>query len=147
MAKHTAVPLEVVAKLRSVCLRLPEAYEEAAWVGTRWCVRKKNFAHVLCIAAGWPPAYARAAGISRLTEAATTPESICVLTFRSPIAETNVHSFAQLPYFRPGWWPDIVGVVLDAATDWDEVAIFLTVSYHTMAPKKLGALLHQAKDR
>lgn len=143
MVKRTAVPLEIVAKLRSICLRLPEAYEEAAWVGVRWCVGTKNFAHVLCIQAGWPPAYARAIG---LTGAAANPGPICVLTFRSPIAEVNVHSFAQLPYFRPGWWPDIVGVVLGAATDWDEVAVLLTESYRTMAPKKLRVLLNQAQD-
>jgi hypothetical protein len=48
--------------VRSICLELPEAYEEQAWVGTRWCVRKKNFAHVLTVVDGYPPAYARAVG-------------------------------------------------------------------------------------
>ena len=35
------IPPEVLAALRSVCLPLPEAYEEPA-VGVRWCIRKKN---------------------------------------------------------------------------------------------------------
>ena len=39
---------------RLTCLDLPEAYEEQAWAGTRWMVRKKNFAHVLMIDRGWP---------------------------------------------------------------------------------------------
>ena len=61
-SQRATVPRDVVAKLRLICLGLPDAYEESAWVGTRWCIRKKNFAHVLMIDAGWPPAYARLAG-------------------------------------------------------------------------------------
>src|SRR5688572_15094865 len=60
--KRKDVPREVLSKLRLVCLDLPEAYEEAAWAGTRWMVSKKNFAHVLMIDDGWPPAYVQAAG-------------------------------------------------------------------------------------
>ena len=30
------VPLEVLAKIRPVCVALPQAYEEQAWVGTRF---------------------------------------------------------------------------------------------------------------
>lgn len=40
-------PDTLVEKLRTICLDLPEVVEEAAWTGTRWCVRKKNFAHVV----------------------------------------------------------------------------------------------------
>ena len=61
MPENSGVPLEIVAELRSVCLGLPEAYEEPAWVGTRWRIRKRTFAHVLTVDSGWPPAYARAA--------------------------------------------------------------------------------------
>jgi hypothetical protein len=55
-ADHPDVPPETVAKLRSVCIGLPEAYEEEAWVGTRWRIRKRTFAHVLMADSGWPPA-------------------------------------------------------------------------------------------
>ena len=126
---HLEVPREIVAKLRSICLDLPEAYEEAAWVGTRWSVRKKNFAHVLMIDAGWPPAYAKVAD-------ARGP--ICVLTFRSATAALDTPRFGRPPFFRPGWWPNIVGLVVDARTDWDEVAALLTTSYCVLAPKKLA---------
>jgi hypothetical protein len=44
-----------VAELRAICLGLPEAREERAWVGTRWMVGKKTFAHVLTVEDGWPP--------------------------------------------------------------------------------------------
>lgn len=40
--KHPQVPAAVLARLRAACLALPDAYEEQAWVGTRWMVRKKT---------------------------------------------------------------------------------------------------------
>lgn len=125
-------PPEIVARLRSVCLALPEAVEERAWAGTRWCVRKKNFAHVLMIAAGWPPAYAKAAA---------SDGPVCVMTFRSPLPELDAFAYTGSPFFRPGWWPDIVGMVLDDRTDWDAVAGLVTESYCRLAPKKLAQAL------
>ena len=53
---------KVVDTLARSAWRLPEAYEEQAWVGTRWRVGTRTFAHVLAVDSGWPPAYARAAG-------------------------------------------------------------------------------------
>jgi hypothetical protein len=41
------VPHDVERRLRELCLELPDAYEERAWVGTRWRVRNRTFAHVL----------------------------------------------------------------------------------------------------
>jgi hypothetical protein len=135
MRSHATVPDEVLTKLRLICLGLPEAYEEAAWVGTRWCVGKKNFAHVLMIADAWPPAYAKAA------QSIKAHGPICVMTFRSPLAALHAPSFESAPFFRPGWWPDIAGIVLNAATDWNEVEALVIESYRTLAPKKLLALL------
>jgi hypothetical protein len=132
VGKHPEVPKEIVARLQLTCLDLPEAYEEAAWVGTRWMVRKKNFAHVLMIAGGWPPAYAKVA---------RTDGPVCVLTFRSPRAAAEVPRFGGPPFFRPGWWPDIVGMVLDDGSDWYDVAALVTRSYCVLAPRKLAALV------
>ena len=70
----------VVASLRAICLALPEARQEDAWVGTRWRVRTKTFAHVLVVADGWPPAYARAAGIDG---------PATVLTFRAAVPSSR----------------------------------------------------------
>ena len=53
---------EVVARLREICGKFPEAYEERAWVGTRWRIRTKTFAHVLVVVDGRPESYARAVG-------------------------------------------------------------------------------------
>jgi hypothetical protein len=127
---RSEVPTDVIDKLRAVCLDLPEAYEEEAWVGTRWRVRQRTFAHVLVLADGWPPAYARAAGIDG---------PACLLTFESAGAELDTLSAIGPPYFKPPWRPTVVGVILDRGVDWDEVAELLTESYCVLAPKALVA--------
>ena len=129
MTEDAEVSPGIVTALRSVCLALPEAYEEKAWVGTRWRIRKKTFAHVLMIDAGWPPAYARVA---------RSDGPICVMTFRSKLPELDAFAYTWAPFFRPGWWPDIVGMVLDAEADWDEVGELINESYCMLAPKNLA---------
>ena len=128
------VAAEIVDRLRSVCLAFPEAYEELAWVGTRWRIRKKTFAHVLTIDAGRPPGYARAAA---------TDGPITVLTFESSGPELAALSEAGHPFFKPPWRPTVVGMVLGAAVDWDEVAELLAESYCVHAPKKLVELVER----
>jgi YjbR len=119
---------EIVASLRSICLDLPDVGEEEAWVGTRWRVRTKTFAHVLAIAGGWPPAYARAA---------STDGPATVVTFRSRGPELEALGAVGPPFFRPVWHPEAVGMVLTDEVDWDEIAELLTESYCTLAPPSL----------
>jgi hypothetical protein len=121
----------IVSRLRAICLEFPDAYEEQAWVGTRWMIRKKNFAHVLRIDAGWPPAYARAA---------KTEGPVTVLTFRSS-ARLQAPRFSKPPFFKPVWWPDIAGMTIDARTDWEEASDLLAGSYRLLAPRQLAAQL------
>jgi hypothetical protein len=45
----------LVKKVRIICLALPEAYEEPAWVGTRWRIRKLTIAHIFNIDFGQGP--------------------------------------------------------------------------------------------
>jgi hypothetical protein len=129
---HPSVPAAILRELRTICTELPETYEEAAWVGVRWMVRKKNFAHVLMIKDSWPPEYSRVAG---------TPGPACVLTFRSMGRAHEPPSFDSTPFFRPPWFANIVGMTLDTRTDWDRVGRLLVTSYRVLAPKKLVALL------
>ena len=132
MTERPTVLHAVLAELRSVCLVLPEAYEEPAWVGTRWRIRTRTFAHVLAIDSGWPPAYARAAA---------SDGPLTVMTFRASGPDLDALEHAGHPFFRPRWWNDIVGMVIDRDVDWSEVAELLTDSYRLLAPKKLAALL------
>jgi hypothetical protein len=125
--KRPDVPARIVTRLRSICCRFPAAHEEAAWVGVRWRIGRNTFAHVLMIADGWPPAYAKAA---------STDGPCCVLTFRSRLPEVDADAFRGHPFFKPVWWPDIAGMFLDGDTDWKDVAKLLEASYHLLAPKR-----------
>lgn len=125
----SAVPDELVARLRSICLALPETYEEPAWTGTRWRVRHKTFAHILTIADGWPPAYA---------SAAHTDGPAHVVMVRS--TDDELEALRQLgpPYFPTPWRSDEIGVHLTADTDWTEITELVSDSYRNQAPRGLA---------
>ncbi len=126
------VSAEILAALRSVCLGLPETYEEPAWVGTRWCVRRKTFAHVIAVDTGSSPSIAKIAH-------AIGPGT--VLVFRSSGPELVALRNSGPPFFHAGWGRDVIAMVLNRFTDWTEVAELITESYCVMAPKKLQALV------
>ena len=117
------VPDDVEIRLRTMCLELPDAYEERAWVGTRWMVRRRTFAHLL--------------GLEVVDDAAP----FVVLAFRSAGQELEVLRHAAHPFLFLGWGRDAIGIVLDDDTDWDEVRELVTESFCVMAPKKLTALV------
>jgi hypothetical protein len=126
------VPPVIEDRLRAICLGLPESYEEPAWVGTRWRVRKRTIAHVRMVEPDNPTASA-----ARFA----TDGPVCALTFRAPADEVGALTAAGLPFYRPGWGTDVVGMLLGDDTDWVEVAELLTESYRVLAPKKLVARL------
>jgi hypothetical protein len=66
---------------------------------------------------------------------------ITVLTFRAAGDELDALARAGRPFFKPVWFPDIVGLVVDGRTDWREVAELLTDSYCLLAPNRLAALV------
>lgn len=137
MPPSAAVAPEIVAELRAVCLGFPEVHEEQAWVGTRWRIRTKTFAHVLRIDDGHPPAYASVAG---------TDGPATVLTFRSSGRELRALRSGGAPFFAPTWRADEVGMVLPDDLDWTEVVELLTESYCLQAPKKLAAMVDRPGD-
>jgi YjbR protein len=113
------VPPEILDRLSAICLGLPEAYEEPAWTGIRWRVRKRTFAHVRTIGSG--------------------EGTVTRMTFRAPAEELDALASSGPPYYRADWGRDVVGIVLGADTDWPEVAELLTDSFCVMAPQKLIA--------
>jgi hypothetical protein len=119
---YVDVEPEVLERVRGSCLRLPEVREEPAWVGRRFLVRKRNFAHVFAMC----------------DEGGTVSTLLAV---RSPDEEREVLLAHGHPFFALGWGRDAVGMVLDADTDWDEVAEIVTESFCVLAPKKLVALV------
>ena len=106
-----------------MCLALPDAYEEPAWVGTRWCVRRKTFAHAFEVDDDAPPSIAKIAQ-------AIGPGSMVV--FRSSGPELVALRNAGPPFFYAGWGRDVIALALQPATDWDEVTELLTESYSAM---------------
>lgn len=121
MRLRPAIPDGVLKRLRKICLALDGAAEEAAWLGVRFVVRKRNFAHVLTVFEGHPPAYARAAGHDG---------PLVMLTFRALESPTA-------PFFPCAWgatWgTKVVGVVLNAETDWKRVGALVTESHRLLA--------------
>lgn len=123
---------DAVRRLADICLALPETREQDAWVGVRWRVRAKTFAHVCVVRGGRPEGYARAAA---------TEGPAVVLVFRADPVEADALGHLGPPYFRPDWWATAAGLVLDDDTDWVEVGELLTESYCVQAPRKLAALV------
>jgi hypothetical protein len=125
-------PAAVVARLASVALVLPEAYEEDAWTGVRWRIRAKTFAHVMVAQEGFESSYRDFTGIT---------EPTTVLTFRATGDELLALVHAGEPFYKPPWSPTVVGMVIGEGTDWDEVAELVTESYRFCAPQMLVRLL------
>ena len=111
---------------RGVCLALHEAYEEDAWVGTRWMVRRRTFAHLLEIVDGYPPSFAAAA---------RTDGPATVLTVRAGAELAAV--LAGPGSFGPLWNRDDVGIRLAEHPDRAELAELIEDSYRLRAPKTL----------
>ncbi len=110
-------------RLKAICRALPDTVEEPAWLGLRWKVAGKTYAHVLPIVRGRPAAYAKAAGV----------DDGVVLTFRS-------EAELEAPFFRAVWgttWgPQVYGVVLGEKPDWRELRRLLGESHRVMSQTK-----------
>jgi hypothetical protein len=118
MGQRPEVPEWMVERVGRVLGQLPRCREEAAWVGTRWRVGQATVAHVY-------------GGHDQLLR----------VTFRAEPDE--VVAFANLgdPYFRAEWGRNVVGLVLDDDTDWEELRELLTDSYCLQAPRRLAELV------
>jgi len=124
------VPPQILNRLRPICRALPETYEEPAWIGIRWRIRKRTFAHVYT-----PDPQRRLVYPRQLI----TGEPPTIMTFRVPAAELLGLTSSGFPFFRAGWGHNVAGALLGDHTDWTEIVELLTDSYCEMAPKFLIA--------
>ena len=124
------VPAEILDRLRPICRRLPETYEQPAWIGVRWRVRTKTVAHVYTPDPERFPVYAR-----HLVDGAAPT----VLTFRVPVDDLLGLTAGGFPFFRAPWGRNVAAAVLGDHTDWTEIAELITDSYCELAPKFLVA--------
>lgn len=108
---------EPTARLRAICLALPEATEKEAWGDPTFRVRDKIFAM-------------EKRGDGRISLwCKAPPGSQEILIGAAP------ERFFVPPYVgRKGW----IGLRLDDDPDWDEVAEVVKRSYRLIAPKRLA---------
>lgn len=116
MSERPLVPEAVVLRLDGMLSGFPLVREENAWVGTRWRVRQATVAHV----------FGGEDGLLRIT-------------FRAEMDEVLAFSHLGPRYFKAGWGENVVGMLIDEETDWDELAELLTDSYCLQAPQTLAA--------
>jgi len=108
------------ARLRAICLALPEASEKEAWGDPTFRVRDKIFAM-------------EKRGDGRVSLWCKAPEgSQAVLVGADP------KRFFVPPYVGHKGW---IGMRLDRKPDWNEVAVVVRRSYRLIAPKRLAALV------
>ncbi|MET1062459.1 MAG: MmcQ/YjbR family DNA-binding protein [Aeromicrobium sp.] len=131
------VPPAILDRIRSTSLALPESYEEPAWIGVRWRVRRRTFAHVFTLEPG---------STSVLGDAFDVDEEPTALTFRVPADELLALREAGEPFHYAGWGRDVMAMLLDGRTDWTEVAELLTESYCLLAPQMLVARVDRPSD-
>ncbi|WP_199286871.1 MmcQ/YjbR family DNA-binding protein [Nocardioides houyundeii] len=114
-AERPPVPESMLTALRAILGALEQCGEEDAWVGVRWRVAGATVAHVF-------------GGEDQLFR----------ITFRADPDEVMAFEHLGAPYFRSGWGSNVVGLVLDERTDWEEVRELLTDSYCLQAPARLA---------
>ena len=119
LADRPDVPVAWVDRLRGL-LDFPECVEEPAWTGVRWRVGSATVAHVF-------------GGEDQLFR----------ITFRAEPSEVMAFEHLGDPYFRASWGSNVVGLLLDDDTDWQELGELLTDSYCLQAPSNLAAQVHR----
>jgi predicted DNA-binding protein (MmcQ/YjbR family) len=120
-----AISPKPLVRLRKLCLALPDAHEVEAWGEPTFRVRNKLFAMFASANThhgnGRPAVWCKAG-----------PGNQALMIRAAP------RRFFVPPYVGPSGW---IGVWLDGAVDWAELADLLRDSYRLVAPKRLGSAL------
>lgn len=112
-----------LARLRAICMALPEAEERETWETPTFRVRGKIFAMV-----------------------STRDGALAVWCKAPPGAQAILIGADAVRFFRPpyvghkGW----IGVRLDAGVDWTEIDALIRRSWGMTAPKKLARVVGEA---
>jgi predicted DNA-binding protein (MmcQ/YjbR family) len=118
--KRASRSRDPVARVRALCLALPEAHERITWEIPTFRVREKMFA--VC-----------GMGSGRLAVTVKAPRG----AQEALVAYDAQRYFVPAYVGRAGW----IGIALDGAIDWDQVAALIEQSWRMVAPKKLAAKL------
>jgi len=111
-------------RIAAICGQLPEVIESTSWDNPVFKVSRRIIVNVT-------------------TVDSPTGDPVTVMTAQADPFEAEVMANSGHPFFRVRSTSAAIsiGVVLDEATDWDEVAEIVTESYMIVAPKRLSALL------
>lgn len=118
-------------RTQAIVARLPDVERSDNPVGCYFLVRRKIFAQVATV-----------------IDPGGQPATMVVL--RPDPDEREALIAIGRPYFSRGPWDERLGriaVVIEATTDWDEIAELVTDSYRQTAPKKLVAQLDSSHPR
>lgn len=107
------VPEEWVRRTDAILSAFPRCEEDPAWTGVRWRVQGATVAHIF---GGHDQRFR--------------------ITFRARPDEVAAFANMGEPYFVVG--EDAVGMIVDDATDWEELAELLLDSYCIQAPRLLA---------
>ena len=123
------VPEDIVERVRTLCLALPEVTVRVDYSLTRtrstaqsFDIRRRSFC--LLVAVEEP-----------------TGKPVPLLVLRADPDEREAMRSVGNPFFAPRAGRDRIGVLLTDDTDWEEIRELVTESYRVLAPKKLTALL------
>ena len=125
------MPTRPLTRLRKLCLALPEAHEVEAWGEPTFRVRNKLFAM-------YASADSHHGGGRAAVWCKAAPGNQSLMVRAAP------ERFFVPPYVGPSGW---IGVWLDGAVDWGELAELLRDAYALTAPKRLVAALDGARLR
>jgi hypothetical protein len=114
-----------LARLRRICLALPEAHEVEAWGEPTFRIRNKLFAMYASAGnhhgGGRPAVWCKAAPANQSLMVGAEPDR-----------------FFVPPYVGPSGW---VGVWLDGKVDWEELSELMRDAYRLVAPKRMAQAL------
>ena len=123
------VPEDIVERIRTLCLALPEVTMRVDGSRTRarstahsFDIRRRSF----CLLVAWED---------------STGQPVTLLVLRANPEEREALLSVGHPFLASRAGRDRIRVVLTGDTDWEEIRELVTESYRILAPKKLTALL------
>jgi predicted DNA-binding protein (MmcQ/YjbR family) len=117
------MPASPIARLRKLCMKLPEAHEVEAWGTPTFRVKNKMFA--MFADAG---THVGKGKFGVWCKAAPGDQALMV--------KAAPKRYFVPPYMGPSGW---IGVYLDSRTNWKDLARIIEDSYRLVAPKRLLA--------
>ena len=124
-AQRTTKKRDPLARLREICLTLPEAHEVEAWGEPTFRVRNKLFAMHASASSH------HGAGREAVWIASNHVEQDMVM-------RAKPDRYFSPPYVGPSGW---IGAWIDGNPPWNEIAELLRDAYRLKAPKRLSATL------